>query len=664
MEALIGTGDLVGATRVVDEFKQHGGKGVDAAWLTARLADAGAGDRLQAWREYGGVAHQEKERDCELEALTRVMELYSPGSKERFDASRQRLRLLDKARSNVNDLFSDSAWFSVTPNAVKFPGYLDAFLEEAITRDDDQSAIYELERFRSQMLVDLLAERRARWQPDQPERIRARSFVTNLYDRARYSYQGQLARGADWRTRRAAAVELDRLQAMTAGAGGILHVASGWQGFHFPQSYQEFFDGVSLGEGEALVFQHVFANRTVFWLIDATGRIHRHDVPAFTCDALSTMHGVLRRYHRSSISRGSRDLAAPQHVDAGAALADLDRLLARPLVEWLSAIPVRRAFLVAGTSAAILPFHACDSVIEAGLELSVLPTSRALVFVREPCTPPMELFYPVNLFEHRNDYAAARDRIVLVVDPTHSLTYSRWEAGAVRHTAHKQEVDTFDSSPVDIAHFARATRVADVLHVIAHGTFDDNSPYRSGLYFRGEHAEGLWTVADAFSELDAPAGRVAVLSGCETGRCKPNLISEEVSLPSALIAAGFAAVIATKWSVDDLSTALLMGEYYRRWYRGGISICRALSDSAGWLKGLDRAAAVASIRELARRLGEDPHDPIGADAVAAKAVLDIEAGPERPFDTPYYWAPFFVAGDGAITADGVDSRDQAPLSAP
>jgi CHAT domain-containing protein len=344
-------------------------------------------------------------------------------------------------------------------------------------------------------------------------------------------------------------------------------------------------------------------------------------------------------------------------------MADLDEWLARPLVDWLKTVPVQRVFLVAGTSAAILPLHACQSVIDSEIELAVLPTSFALRVVREPRTPPIELFHPVNLFEHQGDFAAARDRMVLVVDPTRSLTYAPWEAGAVHAAARKGQVDVFDSAPVDIPGFARAARVADALHLIVHGRFDDNSPYRSGVYFHGpEQAERLWTVADTFSQLDAPAGRIAVLSGCETGLTRPNLISEEVSLPSALIAAGFAAVIATKWSVDDLSTALLTGEFYRRWHGGGVTLCRALSESADWLKGLDKAKARASVTQLARRLAGDPHAAVGGDwnAIAAKAERDIEAGPERPFDDAYYWAPFFVAGDGALTAEGVDSRTPSP----
>ena len=50
-------------------------------------------------------------------------------------------------------------------------------------------------------------------------------------------------------------------------------------------------------------------------------------------------------------------------------------------------------------------------------------------------------------------------------------------------------------------------------------------------------------------QVEAPAGRLAVLSGCETGRSRPNLGSEEVSLPAAFLAAGYAAVVGSRWAV-------------------------------------------------------------------------------------------------------------------
>lgn len=661
LDALIGTGQINRAEEVREEFKQSGGSELDVAWMTARLADAGVGNPQQAWYDFGCFAHEDRHTECELEALNSLIELYPPRSKEKLEATRQRLRLFDKVRSNVNDIFSDSAWFSVTPKAGDLPEYLDSFLETAIALERNEEAIYELERFRSQMLVDLLAERSARWRRDAPAGIETRSFITDQYDRARYRYQGLLASGASWQLRREAAEELDRLDGMKAGAGGIMHVAPGWQGLHFPQSFETFFDDLKLYHGEALLFQHTFAQQTVFWLMEANGHIQRKSVPGFSNDVLAKLHKAFRGYRSGSADRGPRDLGAElAPFDASDVLSDLQKSLAQPLAKWLKTFALERVFLVAGTAAAILPLCACPSLVWAGIELAVLPTSRALRFTREPRTPSAELFDPVNRFEHPNNFSAARDKIVLVTDPTRSLAYASWETAAVKLAAGDREVELFDQGHVDERRLCRSAQVADVVHLIVHGTFDDASPYHSGVFLKDpQQKDSLWTIADVFSELDAPVARLAVLSGCETGLSRPNLVSEEVSLPSALIAAGFAAVVASKWSVDDLSTALLMGEFYRCWYGSRISLCRALSESVQWLQDLDRTTAVATIMGLGQCLTDDLPGG-GATALQAniaKAVKTIEAGPEQPFGYPYYWAAFFVAGDGAITADGVDPRD-------
>ena len=194
--------------------------------------------------------------------------------------------------------------------------------------------------------------------------------------------------------------------------------------------------------------------------------------------------------------------------------------------------------------------------------------------------------------------------------------------------------------------------------MIGHGTFDDRSPYHSGMYLGREiHSDALWTTAEVFSKVEAPAGRLAVLSGCETGRTRPNLVSEEVSLPAALIAGGFAAVLGSRWPVDDLSTTLLMSTFYRRWFRGGIGVCQALRESVAWLCTLGREEAAAIVRSLPVQLKETlPEKAEQLKPVCLDAAVAIEAGPAQPFGSPEYWAAFFVAGDGSLTADGKDPR--------
>jgi len=196
----------------------------------------------------------------------------------------------------------------------------------------------------------------------------------------------------------------------------------------------------------------------------------------------------------------------------------------------------------------------------------------------------------------------------------------------------------------------------EVFHITSHGRFGDTSPYRSGVYLDLlGRPEALWSVADIFSNVDSPAGRLAVLSACATGGTTPNLVSEEVSLPAAFVAAGYAAVIGSRWPVDDLSTTLLMGKFYRRWFEGDVGVAQALDVSRRWLRDLGREEAAELLRALPDQL-ELPDRAFGLLADCENAADRIEVGESCPFSNPRHWAAFFVVGDGSITSNLPDKR--------
>ena len=100
-----------------------------------------------------------------------------------------------------------------------------------------------------------------------------------------------------------------------------------------------------------------------------------------------------------------------------------------------------------------------------------------------------------------------------------------------------------------------------------------------------------------------------------------------------------------------------MSTFYRRWFRGGIGVCQALRESVAWLCTLGREEAAAIVRSLPVQLKETlPEKAEQLKPVCLDAAVAIEAGPAQPFGSPEYWAAFFVAGDGSLTADGKDPR--------
>jgi CHAT domain-containing protein/tetratricopeptide (TPR) repeat protein len=134
----------------------------------------------------------------------------------------------------------------------------------------------------------------------------------------------------------------------------------------------------------------------------------------------------------------------------------------------------------------------------------------------------------------------------------------------------------------------------DVLHLACHGRFRADSPYFSALQL----ADGALTLRDA-AALPLRGTQLVTLSACETGLSRVAPGDDLLGLVRGFLLAGTQRVLATLWTVDDASTAALMGGFYGRFAAG---------------EGAARALRAAQ-RDL---LAEQPH--------------------------PYHWAPFALHG--------------------
>ncbi len=142
------------------------------------------------------------------------------------------------------------------------------------------------------------------------------------------------------------------------------------------------------------------------------------------------------------------------------------------------------------------------------------------------------------------------------------------------------------------------------VHFATHGFIDENKPDLSSLVLtRGETSkeDGFLQATEIFN-LNLNADLV-VLSACQTGLGK--LIRGEgmVGLTRAFMYAGTPSVLVSLWSVSDISTATLMGEFYKNLIKNKLSKTDAL-------------------RKAQRALMSD-----------------------EKFAHPFYWAPFIIIGD-------------------
>jgi CHAT domain-containing protein len=141
------------------------------------------------------------------------------------------------------------------------------------------------------------------------------------------------------------------------------------------------------------------------------------------------------------------------------------------------------------------------------------------------------------------------------------------------------------------------------LHFATHGRHSWEDAGNSALSLADGASLSAGEIAGG---LRLGAVRLAVLSACETGLTELGRTLDEYSgLPASLLAAGAGAVVSTLWTVDDATTALLVGEFYGRHLSVGEDSATALRGAQLWLRGLDLRATLEALepaRVVAARL--------------------------------------------------------------
>jgi CHAT domain-containing protein len=251
--------------------------------------------------------------------------------------------------------------------------------------------------------------------------------------------------------------------------------------------------------------------------------------------------------------------------------------------------PAPGVTLVAGGLLSLLPLHAAsaaDTTAPVGrryaldvMPVSYVPNARSLTAARDLAA------------------SCTADRLLAVVDPPRiqsagSLPLAAVEAkAAAAGFAGSAELLPGPSSTgpaATVGNVAAALGRADVVHLACHGLADFAEPLESGLLLADQ---GVLRLRDLLA-LSLHV-RLAVLSACETAIPGTDLPDEVVALPTGLLQAGVAGIVASLWAVPDTATAMLMTEFYRQWRWDGLAPAAALRGSQQWLRDTTNAEKVA-----------------------------------------------------------------------
>lgn len=142
------------------------------------------------------------------------------------------------------------------------------------------------------------------------------------------------------------------------------------------------------------------------------------------------------------------------------------------------------------------------------------------------------------------------------------------------------------------------------------------------------------TLLDLFT-LNLSQCRLVTLSACETGLTDSLYLTDEyIGLNYGFLVAGTASIVCSLWTVNDISTALLIIRFYQN-LKSGSTVAVALNQAQLWLRDAttEQLQQWASHLKLASELTE-----------RIVQFLDWFDADEQPFQAPYYWAAFCAIG--------------------
>jgi tetratricopeptide (TPR) repeat protein len=363
----------------------------------------------------------------------------------------------------------------------------------------------------------------------------------------------------------------------------------------------------------------------------------RDEVEKFT-NATTTMKAIMQ----NSIDQSNRKDLDEALMGFKAVLSWLGEEVMGPVLSRLSSIShrkwrwrttshIRRLFVMPIGVFGLLPFHAAI-VEQEGLTRYVLENYTVSY------TPSIHALRTAQARGQRLSKAS----VAALVDPTSDLTF----AGDLElHALYEHFGWSRDNNIVVGERASKHTlkRIASgcsYLHLACHGRFDRRHPHESGLRLSGNET---LTIPEIVADLDLRNCRLALLSACETGVVDvENAPDEAIGQVAAFQEAGARCVAASLWAVEDISTSLLVGEFYRQHLKQGLRPAEAMRASALWLRGLSSGTlreVLASAKCRLRGFAQLSDELQGISPIETQLNAAV-----KPFESPFYWAPFGVWG--------------------
>lgn len=308
------------------------------------------------------------------------------------------------------------------------------------------------------------------------------------------------------------------------------------------------------------------------------------------------------------------------------------------LVGWLKGKGYKSCTLVPTGSLSLLPLHAAwvdDESKPTGKRyaldevlFSYAPNVQAIQEAQKKSGIPTE-----NILVVENPNAA---------HPKHDIPFSRaMGEAALEYFTSGVNIQLRGSDATRDAALEKLP-AANVLHFWTHGLSNPQYPLESSLLMSNEEELKLRDIL----QMDMPKSRLVILSACETGMVGLRNIDEVVSLPTGLIQAGVPGVIGSMWTVETISTLMLMLRFYELWKAGkGMPVQEAFRQAQQWLRDTTNKE-----KEVYYEKWKDHTEIESSFLMPARAAhvayleIMLKNPEDRGFSHPFYWAAFGYYG--------------------
>ena len=341
----------------------------------------------------------------------------------------------------------------------------------------------------------------------------------------------------------------------------------------------------------------------------------------------------------------------PSHIAELAEILKIDEILAEiNQIFACQGIKCDRLILIPHRILHLLPLHAlplgnrdllCDRFPRG---LSYAPSIQLLQLSQSWSRPSLKSFFSVK-------------------NPTEDLSFAELEVDTIRNYFYPNDDVLERQQAQKTALTSERLAQTNVAHFSCHGYFNFETPSQSALLLAGSkkvattmvsadktrfwasrdgstiNLEKCLTLGDIFA-LELRQCRLTTLSACETGLTDLKSLSDEyIGLPSGFLYAGSPSVVSSLWTVDDLSTAFLIIQFYKNLQDSEHypSVAIALNQAQLWLRNLTK-------KELQEWISENK---ISLDATLSKSLrrrLHKMSDNEQPFKSPFHWAAFCAIG--------------------